>query len=259
MTETSNALPNKIRSRYDNSIIYTSKTAKTIAETLVEAVAAGAYLGGANLGGAYLRDAYLGGANLGGAYLGGANLRDANLGGAYLRDANLGGAYLRDAYLGGAYLRDAYLRDAYLGGANLGGANLGGANLGGAYLGGAYLGDDGKILSVASIQFTGHGACGRTLIAVQAEKTTRIFCGCFNGTPDELRAWIGRNEATLRRTRTLALDTALMLLSVKNDTEEDLARAEAEKAKPLAAVAPKPKRRAASKKAAKKPSKRSHK
>ena len=194
MTETSNALPNEIRNRYNNSIIYTSKTAETIAETLVEAVAAGANLGGANLGGAYLRD-----------------------------------------------------------------ANLGGANLGGAYLGGAYLGDDGKILSVASIQFTGHGACGRTLIAVQAEKTTRIFCGCFNGTPDELRAWIGRNEATLRRTRTLALDTALMLLSVKNDTEEDLARAEAEKAKPLAAVAPKPKRRAASKKAAKKPSKRSHK
>jgi len=259
MTDTSQSLPNEIRNRYTNSVIYKSNTAKTIKDTLVEAVESGANLGDAYLGDAYLRganlrDANLRGAYLGGAYLGGANLGGANLGGANLRGANLGGAYLGDAYLGDANLRGANLRGANLRGANLGDAYLGGANLGGANLGGANLGDDGKILSTASVQFTGHGVCGRNLLAVQAEKTTRIFCGCFNGTPDELRAWIDCNEAIYRKTRTLALDTALMLLSVENDTAEDL-----EKAKEAAQVViskTKAKRKSAVKKMAKKATKK---
>ncbi len=269
MTDTSQSLPNEIRNRYDNSVIYKSNAAKTIKDTLVEAVESGAYLGDA-----YLGDAYLGDANLRGACLRGACLRGANLRGAYLGDANLRGACLRGACLGDANLRgaclgDAYLGDAYLGDANLGGANLrgaclrgaclrgaylGDACLGGAYLGDANLGDDGKILSTASVQFTGHGVCGRNLLAVQAEKTTRIFCGCFNGTPDELRAWIDCNEAIYRKTRTLALDTALMLLSVENDTAEDL-----EKAKEAAQVViskTKAKRKSAVKKMAKKATKK---
>ena len=92
----------EIRSRWDNSVLYTAQNAQNVRAAVGEAVK----------GGASLRDANLGGANLRSANLGGANLGDANLRGANLRDAYLGGANLRDAYLGGANLRDANLRDA---------------------------------------------------------------------------------------------------------------------------------------------------
>jgi uncharacterized protein YjbI with pentapeptide repeats len=150
----------EIKSRWDETVLFSCKlpeefndksAVEQIGYAVVEAIRAGAYLGGANLRGAYLGGANLRGANLRGAYLGGANLRgaylgDANLADANLADANLRGAYLGDAnlagaYLGGAYLGGANLRGAYLGDANLAGAYLGGAYLGGAYLGGAYLAD----------------------------------------------------------------------------------------------------------------------
>ena len=158
--------------------------------------------------------ANLRGANLGGANLGGANLGDANLGGAYLRCANL-----RGANLGGANLGDANLGGAYLGGANLRGANLGGANLRGANLGGAYLRGGEEVTDTASIQFTGHGECGRSLLAVKSEKRILLWCGCFHGTPEDLRAYIDNGPDRLKRTRTLALDTVLALLDAKNDEE----------------------------------------
>ena len=148
-----------------NEIIFEDNS-NTIKECVINAVANGIYLRGANLRDADLRCANLRGADLGVANLGGANLGGANLRGAYLRDANLRdadlrgadlrGAYLRDADLGvanlggadlsdanlrGAYLRDADLRDADLSDANLGGANLGGADLSDANLRGAYLRD----------------------------------------------------------------------------------------------------------------------
>ena len=58
---------------------------------LEQAVAADAYLRGADLRGADLGDAYLRGADLRGAYLRGADLRGADLRGAYLRGADLRG------------------------------------------------------------------------------------------------------------------------------------------------------------------------
>ena len=133
-----------------------------------------------------------------------ANLQGANLQGAYLR-----GAYLTDANLTDAYLTDAYLTDA----------NLRGANLAGAYLTGAYLTDGEKITATASIQFTGHGECGRALVAIRSEKRTILWCGCFHGTPDDLRAYIDSGNDRLKRTKTLALDTVLALLDAKNDEE----------------------------------------
>ena len=133
----------KITKKITNEIIFEDNS-NTIKDSVINAVAKGAYLRGADLGGAYLRGANLGGADLRGANLGDAYLGDAYLGGANLGDANLGGAdlggaYLRGADLGGANLGDAYLGDADLGDADLGGADLRGADLRGANLGGAYL------------------------------------------------------------------------------------------------------------------------
>ena len=126
--------------------------------------------------------------------------------GADLRYANLSGADLRYANLSGANLSGADLRYA-----NLSDANLRYANLRDAYLGGA------KITATAAVVFTGHGQCGRQLLAVRAGESILLWCGCFHGTPDELRAFIAGDEPCYRKTRTLALDTALMLLDAKND------------------------------------------
>jgi hypothetical protein len=131
----------------------------------------------------------------------GANLKGADLSNANLSNANLSGADLSGANLKGADLSNANLSYAYLSGADLSGADLKGA----------------KIVSVAQISFTGHGECGRTLIAIQTETAIYICCGCFAGSPDELRAWIIGDEKRLAKTRTLALDTALILLAAKND------------------------------------------
>jgi uncharacterized protein YjbI with pentapeptide repeats len=136
----------------------------------------------------------------------GANLSYANLNGANLSDSNLIRADLYGADLYGANLYGANLISADLNGADLNGADLNGADLNGS-----------KIVSVAQISFTGHGQCGRTLIAIQTETAIYICCGCFAGSPDELRAWIIGDEKRLAKTRTLALDTALILLAAKND------------------------------------------
>jgi hypothetical protein len=117
---------------------------------------------------------------------------------------------LRDAVIeavaSGANLSYANLSDANLSDSNLISANLYGADLNGS-----------KIVSVAQIAFTGHEEFGRTLIAIQTETAIYIRCGCFAGSPDELRAWITGDEKRLAKTRTLALDTALILLAAKND------------------------------------------
>jgi hypothetical protein len=118
--------------------------------------------------------------------------------------------------MNGADLRCADLSGAYLSGANLRSTDLRSADLSGAYLNGANM-NGANIVSVAQISFTGHGQCGRTLIAIQTEKEIHIRCGCFAGSPDELRAWIIGDEKRLAKTRTLALDTALILLAAKND------------------------------------------
>ncbi|WP_332605448.1 pentapeptide repeat-containing protein [Acinetobacter sp. ESBL14] len=108
----------EIKNRWTGEVLFTCEIPEgmesgMIARHVAEAaIAAGAYLSGANL-----YDANLSGADLSGANLSGANLYGANLSGANLSGANLYGAYLSGANLYGANLYGAYLRDANLSGA----------------------------------------------------------------------------------------------------------------------------------------------
>ena len=110
----------QIKHRWNDSVLYECEVPDGIASgmaarhALEKAVAADAYLAGANL-----TDAYLAGANLADAYLAGANLAGANLTGANLAGANLADANLTGANLAGANLAGANLADANLAGANL--------------------------------------------------------------------------------------------------------------------------------------------
>ena len=158
----------------------------------------GAYLGGADLRGADLR-----GADLSGAYLGGADLRGADLSRADLSAAQLRGADLSRAYLGGADLSAAQLRGAYLSRAYLGGADLSAAQLRGA--------DLSEVLGfeVAACHWSSHGEVGRQLSAVLLPDGLHFYCGCFNGSEQELRSYIANGGAQYVASRTKALDFLL--------------------------------------------------
>ena len=101
-------------------------------------------------------------------------------------------------------------------GANLAGAYLAGANLDGAYLAGA-------VHRFAQVSFSEHGECGRMLSAVRLKEgeEIRLFCGCFTGSTQELRDYITTGAAHLRKTRTLALDTILVLIDAQNDAKTE--------------------------------------
>ena len=78
----------EIKNRYNGLVLFTHDVDyNSVKNTLLAAIAEGAYLQGADLQGANLK-----GANLEGAYLRGANLEGANLEGANLEGANLKGA-----------------------------------------------------------------------------------------------------------------------------------------------------------------------
>lgn len=93
-----------------------------------------------------------------------------------LKNANLAGANLR-----GANLEGANLEDANLAGANLWGANLAGANLEGAF--GIY---SAFALNMISRQDVLVGAVTIT----DGKLALKLRAGCFEGSPDELRAAI---------------------------------------------------------------------
>jgi uncharacterized protein YjbI with pentapeptide repeats len=170
-----------------------------------------ANLCGANLYGADLRSANLSGANLYGAYLRSANLSGANLYGADLRSANLSGANLYGANLYGANLCGANLYGANLRSANLCGANLRSANLRSANLSGANLSEN-RGLQFAQVAFTGHGECGRMLTLATIGEAKRFFCGCFQGTPEELAAYIEAGPDNLKKSRLLAMNFCLEVI-----------------------------------------------
>ena len=74
---------------------------------------------------------------------------------------------------------------------------------------------DGKFLARAAVQFTAHGECGRELSAIKTdskESPVTLWCGCFVGSPGELREYIAVSGEKHKRTRTLAMETVLMLL-----------------------------------------------
>ena len=185
MTDTPQSLPVEIRSRFGGAALFTGNPGESHSQALARAVKSGANLSGANLSGANLSGADLYGANLSGADLYGANLSGANLYGANLSGANLSGADLS--------------------GANLSGANLSGANLYGE-----------KIISTASIAFTGHGECGRTLLGIKTEKSVHLRCGCFSGSPEELIAYIAKGDQKYKHARSLALTLIIILLEAED-------------------------------------------
>jgi len=128
---------------------------------------------------------------------------------AYLMCADLSCADLTCANLSGADLSRANLSGAYLTRANLSGANLSGANLSCAK----------GILTYAQISFAGHGERGRMLSAIRKKEgeAPELSCSCFSGTVEQLREYISNGDSRYRKTRTLALDTVLLLLDAKNE------------------------------------------
>ncbi|WP_336695666.1 pentapeptide repeat-containing protein [Delftia acidovorans] len=148
------------------------------------------------------------------AYLSGADLRGAYLSGAYLRGANLRGANLSGAYLSGAYLR----------GANLSGANLSGANLRDAYLSGAYLSGDEKLIGERPVFILGPiGSRCDYFTAYITDKGLRLRAGCFFGTRDEFSKKLdgehGDNSHGQEYRAALALvDSHVSLWTPKEDT-----------------------------------------
>jgi uncharacterized protein YjbI with pentapeptide repeats len=137
----------------------------------------------ANLNGADLYKASLSGADLSWADLSGANLSRADLSGANLSEANLSGANLYRADLSGA---------------DLIGADLSGANL--AQVQG---------VRVADCQWSAHGAFGRRITAVELPTGLQFYCGCFDGSEAQLRAFIDGSNPTLKSSRLKALDFLL--------------------------------------------------
>ena len=142
-------------------------------------------------------------ADLCGADLCGANLYGADLCGADLCGADLCGANLYGADLYGADLRGADLRGADLCGADLRSADLRSANLCGANL------PMSRGLKFAQVSWSGHGECGRQMSAVELPDGLRLFCGCFQGTPQELADYIANGAEEHKASRTKAMNFIL--------------------------------------------------
>ncbi|SPJ40177.1 Secreted effector protein pipB2 [Corynebacterium diphtheriae subsp. lausannense] len=142
-----------------------------------------AKLRGSDLQGASLRGAYLQGADLRFAYLQFADLRDASLQGAYLQGADLRFAYLQGADLRFAYLQGADLRFAYLQGADLRFADLQGADLRFAYLHDCTWAG----LQIKQLPYD-------QAILTPTRKGWRIRIECWDGTPEELKTIISKDD-----------------------------------------------------------------
>jgi uncharacterized protein YjbI with pentapeptide repeats len=111
-----------------------------------------------------------------------------------------------------ANLSGANLISANLSGANLiSGADLRSANLSGADLSGAGLSEN-RGLQFAQVAFTGHGECGRMLTLATIGEAKRFFCGCFQGTPEELAAYIEAGPDNLKKSRLLAMNFCLEVI-----------------------------------------------
>jgi hypothetical protein len=126
----------------------------------------------------------------------------------------------------GDSLRGAILTKADLRGANLHGADLSGAILTKADLRGANLrcadlrrADLHRCVGVrwASVAWHSHGECGRQLLAVMIDDTPRLWCGCWSGSPYELRWYIRKGASALASSRTRALEIVLELLAMQRE------------------------------------------
>ena len=72
----------------------------------------------------------------------------------------------------------------------------------------------------SQIAFAGHGECGRMLTVYQQAKDKPVMfqCGCFYGTYEKLKDYIKNGEPEYKKTRTLAMKTALVLLAARNES-----------------------------------------
>ena len=129
----------------------------------------------------------------------------AVLSGADLRSADLRSADLRSAVLSGADLSGADLRCADLRCADLRSADLSGADLSGAVLSGADLSES-TGFKFCQCSWSGHGERGRQLLAISLPDGISLFCGCFQGSPDDLAAYIANGKEEHRVSRTKAMD-----------------------------------------------------
>lgn len=223
----------------DGLVIYSSSKHDNIKNVVEEAVANQVSLCLANLEGVDLSNADLQYARLGSANLKNANLKRADLGnadlervdlersnmyGADLSYANLYGSCLegsdlRDANLMHANLRNTDLKMADLSAAhliytNLMWADLEGANLTEVQLAGAHV-DRLSGINYAVCGFTGHGECGRQLLAIEINYEVILFCGCFKGNEKELRDYIEKGQEEFKESRLIALETVLKLISIE--------------------------------------------
>jgi len=168
----------------------------------------------------------LSGSNLRGSDLSGSNLSHSNLRGSALRGSDLSYSNLRGSDLSYSNLRGSDLSGSDLSGSDLSYSDLSGSNLRGSDLRGSDLsysdlsGSDlsGSIFAYAMVSFTGHGECGRLLMAIRRKEgdAPELHCGCFSGNTKALREYIANGPERYKATRTLALDTVLVLLDVRN-------------------------------------------
>ena len=112
-----------------------------------------------------------------------------------------------------ANLSDADLRYANLSGANLRGANLSDADLRGANLSGASL-QQCIGLVFSQLSFSGHGECGRMLTSVVIGADTVYFCGCFQGSYNDLEKYIEGGDPELKESRRVAARCVKMTLEL---------------------------------------------
>ena len=133
-----------IRNRHDNSSIYASETATTVAGAVAEAISANpranfaradfanADFANACFAGAYFANAYFAWADFAGANFAGANFARADFADAYFADACFADADFADAYFARANFAGANFADAYFAGAYFAGANFARAGFAGA-------------------------------------------------------------------------------------------------------------------------------
>ena len=207
----------EIKSIWGSVIFEYEKENNTFSETVKEYIrkelSSGknfADLSSADLSHADLSSADLHSADLSSADLSRANLSRANLSSANLSFANLSSANLSFANLSSADLSHADLSSANLRSANLNFADLRSANLSRADLSSA------ENLLYSACYFSGHGECGRQLLAVKIGEGINLFCGCFKGDEKEFRDYIEKGDEDLKESRLLALETVLKLIEVKN-------------------------------------------
>jgi len=166
---------------------------------------------GAKLRGTILNDAILTRADLSMAKLNRVSMKNAVLCRVNFKLADLYEANLRGSNLYCADMSNTNLRES-----NLSGTNMLFVNLFGARLHNANFAESNGIMH-ASCTFDGHGEAGRNLLGVAICGNITLFCGCWQGSPEELKDYIDKGTSGYKRTRTIAADFVVSRLEYMID------------------------------------------